>query len=291
VNRLLVLVGALAGCQPRGAECPDIVLARDAGSGPDSAVPAPSTDAGTTDAGPWPVPVEAESLGPGYRFVLVAGAGRPLYLAAEGGGPPIVVSVDLCSSVSSAALPQAYADWHVSLLGDGRPMALACDATTCALFAMSDRNGELGLVPGSEIDPGDWVRLEELSRFASGQYVERLVCLTAETTRRCFGSDGWGPVETGPFLRQYPFEPPACEDLTLVFYVAGVGVTSDGRLVTVDNGPDAGRRCTLYSEPLGTPIALVDFACGLSSNLWLVTALGVYREVRGRGSGCSCPID
>jgi hypothetical protein len=238
--------------------------------------------------------VAAADLGAGYRFVLADLVGD-LLLVAEGGGLPVIVSIQGCDAVDHITVVSENSDWHVLALtvGDAKwPYVVACDASRCALFGAESTTHPKALVtiPGSDIERGEWSTARNESEYDGWTLLQRRICLYGTSTRRCFGSGGWEaeerlPVTPPPHRR----ETPACEAVELVLYRDGFGVTGDGRVVQVENSTSAARHCSVVSEPLGEAIALVDYTCGISSNLWLVTDRLVHRTVNS--SGCACYTD
>jgi len=289
--------GAEAGAAGAGAG------AAGAGAGAAGAAPTPEPpDYELLDPVPVlpatpPPAVLASDLGDSYRFVAVGLGGDTLLVAAEGDGPPVVLRVIGCDAVESLTLPDEYAGFRVELVGHaaGGEALLGCDAEECALFYhWYPDNDALAELPQSRLPADDWEFMVDRTTYevVDGYSVLTLrICLVNANEQRCYGSEGWGEVEPGPFYVEHEFEPPRCDKLSLVMYFDGFGATAEGALVRVNLVAEDVERCTVLSDPLGPPLSFVEFLCGVATNRWLVTESQVYREVDGPGDGCDCFID
>jgi len=288
--------GAEAGAAGAGAD------AAGAGAGAGGATPTPEPpDYDLLDPVPVlpddpPPAILASDLGDSYRFVAVGLGGDALLIAAEGDGPPVVLRVIGCDAVESLTLPDEYVGFRVELVGHaaGGEALLGCDAEECALFYhWYPYHDALAELPQSRLPADDWEFMVDRTTYevVDGYSVPTLrICLVNADEQRCYGSEGWGEVEPGPFYVEHEFEPPRCDGPPLAMYSDGIGATADGTLVRVNPAAEGVERCTILSDPLGPPLNLVEFLCGDATNRWLVTESQVYREVDGPGFGCDCYI-
>ncbi|HMA92885.1 MAG TPA: hypothetical protein VKP30_09370, partial [Polyangiaceae bacterium] len=109
--------------------------------------------------------IEAEAVGPGYRFTKWYGD-WDLAILAQGDGPSVVVMVNGCDPPRFYTVPAPDDSFEVALVGLLRldqPAALVCNGSRCLLEAGAESasdasliRSELSPIPASETTPGDW---------------------------------------------------------------------------------------------------------------------------------------